>query len=207
MAYCTLGLPLPITKHDCSKTKTLRTTWNMKGQCRHNKRVGIQGAPEIVIFILYTTDDYTEPWHEVRRHTPSHHIISISMQEGIHPSPSHCHSNFEATREGMLLPVVSLLFQCIEEGYAPPHCVVLPVLKRWGGWTPCRHLLALLTIMPLVVINIILYTYLLIIYLFADLWKPLTHTHKTHTRECGYTFWWVWVQITLENPRVACDIP
>jgi len=60
----------------------------MKGQRRHDKRAGVQGAPQIVIFIWYTTDDYTGPQHEARRHTPLCCIVSVSMwREGVRPSP------------------------------------------------------------------------------------------------------------------------
>ena len=77
-------------------TEESRTT--QKGRRRHDKRAGVQGAPQIVIFIWYTTDDYTGPQHEARRRTPPRRIVSVSMwREGICPSPS-CQPNL--TRRG-----------------------------------------------------------------------------------------------------------
>jgi len=81
-------------------TEESRTTRNMKGRRRHDKRAGVQGVPQIVIFIWYTTDDYTGPQHEARRHTPQapRRIVSVSMRrEGVRPSPS-CRPNL--TRRG-----------------------------------------------------------------------------------------------------------
>jgi len=37
--------------------------------------------------------------------------------------------------------------------------------------------------------------------------NPLPIPAKTHTCGCGYGFWQVWAQVTLENPRVAHGIP
>jgi hypothetical protein len=86
-------------------TEESRTT--QKGRRRHDKRVGVQGAPQIVIFIWYTTDDYTGPQHEARRHTPPRRIVSVSMRrEGVRPSPS-CRPNL--TRRGGHGPSLSCL--------------------------------------------------------------------------------------------------
>jgi len=41
-------------------------------------------------------------------------------------------------------------------------------------------------------------------WVFVNPWPVPT---KTHASGCRYGFWWVWVQVTLENPRVAHDIP
>jgi len=153
------NMPSKTQPQQDKNTEESRTTRNMKGRCRHNKRAGVQGAPQIVIFIWYTTDDYTGPQHEVRRHTPPRHIVSISMQrEGVRPSPScranltrrgghgpslSClcpkdaarvyHSHFNATRWGMPLLVVSS-FQSRhgKEGLPPPRRVISISTCRGG---------------------------------------------------------------------------
>ena len=133
-------------------TEESRTTRNMKGRRRHDKRAGVQGAPQIVIFIWYTTDDYTGPQHEARRHTPPRRIVSVSMRrEGVRPSPS-CRPNLtrrgghgpslsclcpkDAARKVCPLPVASFPFRRVEEGNVPPRRVILPVSKRRGGACP-----------------------------------------------------------------------
>jgi len=90
-------------------------------------------------------------------------------------------------------------------GYAPPCCVVNPWLSNPRKVAQqCRLTLAL----PLQGLFIISggkplrglgYPRVFI--------NPLPVPTKTRAHRCGCGFWWVRAQVTLENPRVACDIP
>jgi len=138
-------------------TEESRTTRNMKGRRRHDKRAGVQGAPQIVIFIWYTTDDYTGPQHEARRHTPprspyrfrfdaarrgtSLHVVSSQFDAARRAWPFLVVSLSQRCGEGLPLPIASFPFQRDEVGHAPPRRVFIPIPTRQGGFapSPSRH--------------------------------------------------------------------
>jgi len=136
-------------------TKELRTTRNMKGQCRHNKRAGVQGVPQIVIFLfgilLMTTQDSD---HNIRQEGTLLLAVLFPFQCGERRGTSlHVMSSqFDAARrawpflvmslsqrcgeEGLPLPIMTFPFQHDEVRHAPPCHVFIPVLIQQEGFAP-----------------------------------------------------------------------